>query len=70
MMFTVGSATQLHGIAGIRLGQVTDVPENGEFGETLDEIMARWARVLGVPYLGRAAIGHAAGNMVVPFGAV
>lgn len=70
MLFTIGNATQLHGIAGIRLGQVTDVPENGDFGETVEQIVTRWAGVLGVPYLGRAAIGHAAGNMVVPFGAV
>lgn len=30
--------------------------------------MERWCKEMGVPYLGRASIGHAALNMVVPFG--
>lgn len=71
MMFQLANATQLKGLAGIRLGAVTDVPEGdgpAEFGETLEAIMDRWCREMGVPYLGRALIGHAAENWVVPFG--
>ncbi len=73
LLFQMANATQLKGIAGVRLGAVTDVPD-GEgpdaFGETLDGMMTRWCRDMGVPYLGRARIGHDADNMVVPFGVV
>jgi len=31
-------------------------------------MMDRWCREMGVPYLGRAEIGHAQSNRVVPFG--
>ncbi|WP_140231459.1 LD-carboxypeptidase [Sphingomonas japonica] len=69
MLFQLGNATQLKGIAGVRLGMVSDVVENDPpFGETPEFIVRRWCDALGVPYLGRAAIGHGAGNMVVPFG--
>ncbi len=71
LMFQVANATQLKGIAGIRLGAVTDVPENdGPFGETVEQIMARWCKEMGKPYLGRAEIGHIELNKVVPFGMV
>lgn len=71
LLFQMANATQLRGIAGVRLGAVTDVPD-GEgaepFGETLDQMMTRWCRDMDVPYLGRARIGHDADNLVVPFG--
>ena len=69
MLFTLGNATQLRSIAGIRLGAVTAVKDNDpEWGEPLDDMMQRWCRDLGVPYLGRAEIGHTQANRVVPFG--
>ncbi len=69
MLFTMANATQLRGIAGVRLGAVTDVAENDPpWGETLDTMLRRWCRDMGVPYLGRAEIGHTQGNCVVPFG--
>ncbi len=69
MFFTLGNATQLKGIAGLALGDVTDIQENDvEFGEDIEGIARRWCRDLGVPYLGRAAIGHSRRNHVVPFG--
>jgi muramoyltetrapeptide carboxypeptidase len=69
MMFQVAHATQLKGIAGIRLGAVSDVPENDvDFGETDEQIVTRWCRDMGVPYLGRAEVGHVKLNRVVPFG--
>ncbi|MEM9500855.1 MAG: LD-carboxypeptidase [Pseudomonadota bacterium] len=62
-------AGSLPRIAGLRLGAVTDVPENYvEFGQTEEEIMRFWCDRAGVPYLGRAEIGHTAANRVVPFG--
>jgi muramoyltetrapeptide carboxypeptidase len=56
-------------IAGLRLGAITDVPENYvEFGQGEEDIAQFWCSRLGVPYLGRALIGHNSANRVVPFG--
>lgn len=56
-------------LAGLRLGAVTDVPENYvEFGQTEEEIARYWCDRMGVRYLGRAEIGHSSANRVVPFG--
>lgn len=71
MLFTMAHATQLKGIAGVRLGRVSDVqPNDPPWGETLETMIVRWCGEMGVPYLGRAEIGHDANNMVVPFGLV
>lgn len=60
------------GLAGIRLGRVAvKEDENGEvqpFDDTAQEIVERWCRDFGIPYLGRADIGHDSANKVVPFG--
>ncbi|MGB3469444.1 MAG: LD-carboxypeptidase [Erythrobacter sp.] len=56
-------------LAGLRLGEITAVPENYvEFGQTEEEIAKFWCARAGVPYLGRAAVGHTSANRVVPFG--
>ncbi len=56
-------------LAGLRLGEVTEVPENHtEFGTELEDIARYWCARAGIPYLGRAQIGHTAANRVVPFG--
>lgn len=69
MLFTMVHATQLKGIAGVRLGQVSDVqPNDPPWGETLETMITRWCGEIGVPYLGRARIEHGADNHVVPFG--
>jgi muramoyltetrapeptide carboxypeptidase len=45
------------------------VPENDvPFGETAEEIAQDWCNRAGIPYLGRADIGHDADNKIVPFG--
>ena len=69
MLFTMAHATQLKGIAGVRLGQVTAVQANEpEWGETIETMIQRWCSEMHVPYFGRAEIGHYRGNRVVPFG--
>lgn len=69
MLFQMAHATQLKGIAGVRLGAVTDIQENDPpFAETIDQMILRWCNEMGVPFLGRAEIGHIEGNRVVPFG--
>ena len=60
---------QIGDIAGIRLGEVTAVPENDRpFGASAQEIVEDWCRRSGIPYLGRAEVGHSSANKIVPFG--
>jgi muramoyltetrapeptide carboxypeptidase len=67
--FHVTSHLQNAGLAGLRLGRVSDVPENDRpFGEDAEEIARRWCAKTGIDYLGRADIGHDADNRIVPFG--
>ena len=71
LLFTMANATQLRGLAGVRLGAVTAVQDNDPpWGERLEFMIDRWCRDMGVPYLGRAEIGHTQANRVVPFGVV
>ena len=59
----------LKGVAGIRLGRVSAVPENDRpFGYDAEEIVRYWCAKSGIAYLGRADIGHDAANKLVPFG--
>lgn len=59
----------LRGIAGLRLGRVGDVPENDvPFGADEEAIARDWCIRTGIPYLGRADIGHDVDNKIVAFG--
>ena len=59
----------LAGIAGLRLGRVSDVPENDRpFGAEPEEIARFWCERHAIPFLGLADIGHDAANRIVPFG--
>ena len=56
-------------LKGLRLGSVTDIPENYvEFGQSVEDIAQFWCARAGIAYLGRAEIGHTSANRVVPFG--
>ena len=67
--FNVSTHLQSAGLAGLRLGRVSDVPDNDRpFGEGAEEIARRWCTKTGIAFLGRADIGHDADNRVVPFG--
>lgn len=56
------------GIAGLRLGRCTLVPENDPpFGIDEEAIARHWCGQTGVPFLGRADIGHDADNKIVPW---
>jgi muramoyltetrapeptide carboxypeptidase len=69
MLFTIAHAAQLKGVAGVRLGMIKGVVENDPpWKGTPEEMIARWCGEMGVPYLGRAVIGHDGDNRVVPFG--
>lgn len=59
----------LGNIAGLRLGRISAVPENDRpFGADAEGIARDWCARSGIPYLGRADIGHDAANRIVPFG--
>ncbi|MEY4160203.1 MAG: hypothetical protein RLZZ136_824 [Pseudomonadota bacterium] len=63
------ATAHLGGIAGLRLGRISNVPENDRpFGAQADEIIRYWCDRHGLPYLGAADIGHDAANKIVPFG--
>ena len=67
--FHVTSHLRSVGLTGLRLGRVSDVPDNDRpFGEGAEEIAKRWCAKMGINYLGRADIGHDADNRIVPFG--
>ena len=62
-------ANVLPRLAGLRLGAISDVPENDrDFGQGAEDIAQFWCARTGIPYLGRAQIGHTADNHIVPFG--
>lgn len=65
------SSPAVRAVAGIRLGRISDVPENDpDFGLGEEEVFTQACARAGVPYLGRADIGHDTANKVAPFGAV
>ncbi|HVR91196.1 MAG TPA: LD-carboxypeptidase [Novosphingobium sp.] len=59
----------LAGIAGLRLGRISEVPENDRpFGAEAEDIARYWCQRHAIPFLGSADIGHDAANRIVPFG--
>lgn len=55
--------------AGILLGRCSEIAANDpDFGRTEVEVARDWCARSGIPYLGRADIGHDTGNKVVRFG--
>jgi muramoyltetrapeptide carboxypeptidase len=68
-MFHITATPSIRLIAGIRLGRCSDIPGNDpDFGESEEEVVRFWCKRAGIPWLGRAEIGHDSGNHVVPFG--
>ena len=65
----ITSNPEIRGVAGICLGRCSLIPPNEpDFGQTEEEVCRHWCAVSGIPYLGRADIGHDVDNRVVPFG--
>jgi muramoyltetrapeptide carboxypeptidase len=65
----ITSNPQIRRVAGLRLGRCSDITENDRpFVLTEEEIAREWCERSGIPWLGRADIGHDAANKVVPFG--
>lgn len=69
LLFQVTSNPEIRKVAGIRLGRCSLIPQNDpDFGLDEEEVARYWCARSRIPYLGRADIGHDAGNKVVPFG--
>jgi muramoyltetrapeptide carboxypeptidase len=56
-------------VAGIKLGRCSAIPPNQpDFEQTEEEVVKHWCSRAGIPYLGRADIGHDVDNKIVSFG--
>jgi muramoyltetrapeptide carboxypeptidase len=70
-LFHITSNPAIRRVAGLRLGRCSAIPENDpDFGLTEEEVARFWCDRAGIPWLGRADIGHDAGNRIVPFGGI
>jgi muramoyltetrapeptide carboxypeptidase len=68
LMFHLTGSASLRSIAGLRLGRVSDIPDNDpSFGSDEEAIVRDWCDRAGIAYRGRADIGHDCANRVVPF---
>jgi muramoyltetrapeptide carboxypeptidase len=68
--FHITSNASVRRVAGIRLGRCSLIPPNDpDFAMTEDAVARFWCERSGIPWLGRADIGHDVDNKVVPFGA-
>ena len=68
-LFHVTASPNVRQAARLRLGRVSNIqPNDPDFGTDEVAIVEDWCRRSGIPYGGRADIGHDAGNRVVPFG--
>lgn len=67
-MFHVTASPSLRSVARIRMGRMTEIPENDpDFGSDAESIVKSWCERAGIPFAGHADIGHDAANKVVPF---
>ena len=68
-LFQLTSVPAMRRLAGLRLGRCSAIPDNDpDFAQTEEEVARYWCARSGIPWLGRADIGHDSDNMVVPFG--
>src|SRR4051795_2235584 len=67
-MFHVTATPAVRKVRRIRLGRVSDIlPNDPDFGGGEASIVEQWCERSGIPFGGRADIGHDAHNRVVPF---
>jgi muramoyltetrapeptide carboxypeptidase len=68
-LFHITSNANVRRVQGIMLGRCSNItPNEPDFGMNEEEIAQYWCRRAGIPWLGRADIGHDANNKIVPFG--
>jgi muramoyltetrapeptide carboxypeptidase len=67
-MFHVTRSPAVRKVRRLRLGRVSDIlPNDPAFGGDEVSIVEQWCDRSGIPFGGRADIGHDARNRVVPF---
>ena len=68
-LFHITGNPGIRRVAGIMLGRCSDItPNDPDFAMSEEEVARYWCARSGIAWLGRADIGHDAGNKVVPFG--
>ena len=69
-LFHITSNAGIRRVSGIMLGRCSAItPNEPDFGMNEEEVARYWCERSGIPWLGRADIGHDADNKIVPFGA-
>jgi muramoyltetrapeptide carboxypeptidase len=69
-LFHITSNADIRRVSGVMLGRCNGVALNKpDFGMNEEEIARYWCQRSGIPWLGRADIGHDIDNKIVPFGA-
>jgi muramoyltetrapeptide carboxypeptidase len=66
-LFHVTSQPGFARVRQLRLGRCLLKHNDRPFGAEVEEVARFWCERAGVPYAGRADIGHDAGNRIVPF---
>jgi muramoyltetrapeptide carboxypeptidase len=68
-LFHITSNANVQRVSGIILGRCSNItPNDPDFGMNEEGIAEYWCRRAGIPWLGRADIGHDVDNKIVPFG--
>src|SRR5215467_5332857 len=69
-LFHITSNAEIRRVSGVMLGRCSAItPNEPDFGMSEEDVARYWCRRAGIPWLGRADIGHDAENKIVPFGA-
>lgn len=67
-MFHVTGSSAIRGISALRMGRMSEIPDNDPvFGSDTESIVRDWCQRSGITFKGHADIGHDAANRVVPF---
>jgi muramoyltetrapeptide carboxypeptidase len=67
-MFHVTGSPSVRRASAIRMGRMSEIPENDPvFGSDAESIVRDWCERSGIAFDGRADIGHDSANRVVPF---
>ncbi len=67
-MFHVTGSPSVRRVASIRMGRMSEIPDNDPiFGSDAESIVRDWSERAGIAFGGPADIGHDAANRVVPF---
>jgi muramoyltetrapeptide carboxypeptidase len=68
-LFHITSNAEIRRVSGVMLGRCSGItPNEPDFGMNEEEIARYWCQRSGIPWLGRADIGHDTSNKIVPFG--